>query len=78
MMISAHPHCVLFLTHGGLLSQHETVYHGVPVVVIPHMFDQHRNARFYEEKGVGVRLELSTLSERVLLGAIREVLENPQ
>lgn len=66
------------MTHGGLLSQHETVHYGVPVIVIPHAFDQHRNARFYEEKGVGIRLELNTLSESGVLAAILEVLYNPK
>lgn len=74
MYLAAHPKCVLFLTHGGLLSQHETIHSGVPVVVIPHVFDQHRNAKFIEEKGVGISIDLNNLTYLGVLDAIKEVL----
>ncbi|KAJ3642485.1 hypothetical protein Zmor_025265 [Zophobas morio] len=43
--ILAHPNVKLFITHGGLLSTTETIYHGVPVLAIPIAADQKLNAQ---------------------------------
>ncbi len=37
---TGHPNCKLFLTHGGLIGMYETIYHQVPVVVMPGFGDQ--------------------------------------
>ncbi|XP_054272570.1 UDP-glycosyltransferase UGT5-like [Macrosteles quadrilineatus] len=75
--ILAHPNCVLFITHGGLHSQHEAIHFGVCVIGIPQFFDQHRNVKFFEEQGVGVKIETEDLSEKTISAAIRKVLDNP-
>jgi UDP:flavonoid glycosyltransferase YjiC (YdhE family) len=42
--ILGHPKLRAFVTHGGLLSMYETVYHGVPVVTIPVFCDHDSNS----------------------------------
>ena len=39
----AHRNLAVFLTHGGLLSLQEALYHEVPLVGIPIWFDQRTN-----------------------------------
>lgn len=69
----------LFVTHGGLSSLVEAVYHSKPVVVIPVSLDQPSNAAVVESKGLGVRLELvdPALADS-LAAAVRRVLGDPE
>lgn len=40
--ILAHSKIMAFITHSGLLSTHETIWRGVPILSIPFAFDQHK------------------------------------
>jgi hypothetical protein len=46
----------VFVTHGGMNSVSESLYHGVPVVVIPQMGEQEIVGRRVEELGAGLCL----------------------
>ncbi|XP_046387526.1 UDP-glycosyltransferase UGT5-like isoform X2 [Ischnura elegans] len=74
--ILAHPHTVAFVTHGGLLSLQEAVYHGVPIVGFPFFGDQFLNLRHAEDAGLGFKLNFWTFRKEDLLGAIMELLSN--
>jgi glucuronosyltransferase len=74
----AHPNIRLFITHGGLLSAQETIYHGVPVVGIPILGDQKLNMVKAVSTGYGIRLEYADVTAESLGSAIKEVLDNPR
>jgi len=74
--VLGHERVAAFVTHGGLLSLQESVYHGVPVVGLPLMSDQHLNVRQAVTLGIGRELLLEELTEDVVYQTIREVVEN--
>ena len=73
----AHPHLKVFVTHGGLLSLQETVYHATPIVGIPLGNDQKPNMMRAERRGYAVMLDWPTLNTRDLLAAINKAASDP-
>ncbi|XP_011860567.1 PREDICTED: UDP-glucuronosyltransferase 2B19-like isoform X2 [Vollenhovia emeryi] len=63
-------------THGGLLSTQETIWKGIPMIVMPFFMDQKSNSEILVSKGVAIRLSYSTLSVQSILHAVEEVLHN--
>jgi MGT family glycosyltransferase len=63
--------CAVFLTHGGMNSVQEALYHGVPMILAPQAADQFWISARVAELGAGIRL-----------GGIREcvnaILSNPE
>lgn len=51
-----------FVTHGGLLSMFESVFHGVPLVTMPVFCDHDVNAAKAVADGYALKLELETLT----------------
>ncbi|KAF2905635.1 hypothetical protein ILUMI_00537 [Ignelater luminosus] len=76
--IIAHPNIKLFITHGGLLSTTEAVYHGVPIIGIPVLGDQHKNAAIAQRGGYGISIPFKELTEEKLTKALNKVLNNPK
>lgn len=76
--ILAHRNLKLFVTHGGLGSITEAMYHGVPIVGMGMFGDQDTNVAQVVKEGWGVSVSFDDLTEQMLTGAIREVLENPE
>lgn len=77
--ILAHPNIQLFITHGGLLSTTETIYHGVPVLAIPVFGDQELNADTAVQSGYGLKIGYNDadFNENKLNNLIQELLNNP-
>ncbi|XP_041981120.1 UDP-glycosyltransferase UGT5-like isoform X1 [Aricia agestis] len=73
--ILAHPKVLAFLSHCGLVSTTEAVTFGVPIVGMPIFGDQPTNAAAIEEKGFGVRVQLSELTSEHLLEKFKTVLD---
>ena len=73
---AAHPNTKLFITHGGLLSTQEAIYHGVPMIYLPIVGDQDINAKWAELKGMGKYLEILDVAPDQLVDAVNLVLND--
>jgi UDP:flavonoid glycosyltransferase YjiC (YdhE family) len=76
LIVAAHPNVCLFISHAGMLSSQEAVYHGVPIVGMPFIADQFSNIVKLAARGVGVELVYHTLSKQSVLNAVHTVLGN--
>ena len=56
----------------------EAVYHGVPVVAVPLFGDQYDNAQRLVSRGMGVKVDISTLTSDELADSIRIVVNDPR
>jgi MGT family glycosyltransferase len=66
----------LFVTHGGMNSTCEGLYHQVPLIVIPQGFDQPMIAACVKRLGAGIVMSRHSLTAGKLRRGIHEVLHN--
>ena len=70
----------VFITHGGINSVHEGLYTGVPLILIPHQFEQLLNARQVTARNAGLLIDDQVQGKPVtperLRQALQEVLAN--
>ena len=72
-----HPQTKLFITHCGMSSTEEAIHHGVPVIALPLLGDQFRNAdRLCGKLQMGRILDLKNLNQNSLQAAITDILKN--
>lgn len=74
--ILAHPNVILFISHGGLFGTSESLYHGVPLLLIPFFGDQLRNAHRISAAGYGKYITLDEITKDSLLKVINEITTN--
>ncbi|XP_028433603.1 UDP-glucuronosyltransferase 2B13-like [Perca flavescens] len=72
-----HPKTRVFVAHGGTNGLQEAIYHGVPIVGFPLMFDQDDNLFRMRVRGVAKVLEIGTLNKDNFLEALKAVLYEP-
>ncbi|XP_059193118.1 UDP-glucuronosyltransferase 2A1-like [Centropristis striata] len=72
-----HPKTRVFVAHGGTNGLQEAIYHGVPIVGLPLMFDQDDNLFRMTVRGVARVLDLGTLNKDNFLEALKAVLYEP-
>lgn len=65
-----------YMMQGGLQSLQEAVHYSVPLVVIPFFGDQHFNAKKVLDAGIGLTLNIDTMTEELIVRTITEVVEN--
>ncbi|MFJ8546457.1 macrolide family glycosyltransferase [Streptomyces sp. NPDC093586] len=66
-------HARAFVTHGGMNSTMEALYHGVPMVVIPQMNEQKANGMRVDELGLGRHLAKDDTTAQSLRAAVEQV-----
>ncbi len=65
----------VFLSHCGMNSVNESLYFGVPLVMLPQTTEQRGVAERVRQLGAGVKLEKTT--PKAILQTVEEVLQNP-
>uniref|UniRef100_A0A3Q3IRR7 UDP-glucuronosyltransferase n=1 Tax=Monopterus albus TaxID=43700 RepID=A0A3Q3IRR7_MONAL len=71
------PKTRVFVAHGGTNGIQEAIYHGIPMVGLPLMFDQPYNFFRMEVRGVAKVLDIATVNKDNFLEALKEVLYEP-
>ncbi|XP_065354386.1 UDP-glycosyltransferase UGT5-like [Calliphora vicina] len=74
--VLAHPRVKLFISHGGLLSTSESVYHGKPMLGLPVFYDQQMNIRIGIQAGFALGLDFHTLPREEFKSSILEMMNN--
>lgn len=75
--ILAHPKIMAFVTHGGMLSTTESIYHAKPVIGLPIFSDQFFNMAHAEQNGYGIMLDFKTLNAVEFRKAIERITSEP-
>ena len=73
----ADPRVHMFISHGGLNSVIESVYHAKPLIIYPIYGDQPSNAAAAETKGFAIRMDISDFNSEMLLSNIDKLLDDP-
>ncbi|XP_072889329.1 UDP-glucuronosyltransferase 2C1-like isoform X5 [Hemitrygon akajei] len=69
-----HPNTRVFISHGGTNGIYEAIYHGVPVIGMPLIFDQFDNVVRLESRGAAKVLNVANMHSADLLQALNEVM----
>nr|XP_053653615.1 UDP-glycosyltransferase UGT5-like [Cherax quadricarinatus] len=76
--ILAHNNVKVFITHGGLLSMQEAIYHATPLLALPIFGDQPRNGIFIKKSGLGDFLIWEELTADMIIDSLTEILNEPK
>lgn len=72
-----HPNTKLIIYHCGNNGMFESLYNAVPLLCLPLAGDQLCNAKKLDHFHIGRALEITTLTEEIVLNTIRDLLEDP-
>lgn len=72
-----HPKTRAFVAHGGTNGMYEAIYHGVPVLGLPLLFDQFDNVLRLKARGAARVVEAVSLTTEGFLEALKDILETP-
>ncbi|XP_050311787.1 UDP-glucosyltransferase 2-like [Anthonomus grandis grandis] len=71
-----HPRVKCFITQGGLQSLEESLYAGVPVLILPFFGDQFQNSAKAVRSGIGLELDHKNLETESFEAAILELIQS--
>ena len=74
--LAGHPSVIGFISHCGLNSASEAVYHGVPILGLPITFDQPRVCARREHQQEAIVLSWETLNVDVIMKGIMNITQN--
>ncbi|XP_076581013.1 UDP glucuronosyltransferase 5 family, polypeptide G1 [Chaetodon auriga] len=72
-----HPKTRAFVAHGGTNGMYEAIYHGIPVLGLPLLFDQFDNLHRLKVRGAARVVEAKSLTKEGFLEALKDILDNP-
>lgn len=75
---TAHKNVRVFMTHGGMMSCQEALYHGVPILGLPLFGDQPRNIETFKRRGMALEIDIKNLTASALDEALHDILHNPK
>ncbi|XP_077989889.1 UDP-glucuronosyltransferase 2B15-like [Glandiceps talaboti] len=73
-----HPKTKAFVYHGGLNGLYEAINYAVPVVGIPLFADQYDNVKVITDKGIGLALDIKTMTSEDLCNAVTTAINEPR
>ena len=76
--VLGHASTRLFFSHVGHNSMYEAAYHGVPVLGFPMWGDQPGHARQIARAGMGLWVDINSVTEDELYKAISRLLSEPR
>ncbi|XP_045130167.1 UDP-glycosyltransferase UGT5-like isoform X2 [Portunus trituberculatus] len=74
----AHCNVKVFISHGGLLSLQESIFHATPLLILPIYGDQFRNGMFVDGSDVGRTLMWKELTVDRIVEALTDIITNPK
>ncbi len=73
-----HPKCRAFITHGGLGSTTESVYQGVPFILIPMFGDQLTNTEKFTRMEIALSLDFTKLESDTIVQTVEKLIGDPK
>ncbi|XP_061591150.1 UDP-glucuronosyltransferase 2C1-like isoform X2 [Cololabis saira] len=73
--VLGHPKTKAFVTHGGTNGIYQAIYHGVPVLGIPLIFDQDDNMVRLKARGVAEMIEVTSTDVEALTSALKNIVD---
>ena len=71
-------HVNLFITHAGMNSVNEAICNGVPMLLLPHQFEQKMIAQKVEEMGIGNIMNIKKVISTKLFDNAVKLMSNPE
>lgn len=68
----------IFITHAGMNGVNESLYYGVPMILIPDTEEQKLIAKRTAELGAGIGLNKKTITEKLLLAKTEQILQTKE
>ncbi|XP_053656172.2 UDP-glucosyltransferase 2 isoform X2 [Cherax quadricarinatus] len=76
--ILGHNNVKVFISHCGLLSMQEAIYHGTPVLAVPLFADQPSNSHFLTTSELGLSLVWEELTADKIVNALNDIINDPK